>query len=142
MAEFMFNKGIFKIGTSSAVVSLSSYVKSITVTAQAEMLDKTPMGSSAKRRIAGMKDFTVAVEFNQDLAASKVDATLWPMIGSTAKWITTRAKSSASTAVNPRWTGNVLLPSYTPMAGAVGSLAGLSVTFQGDGVLTRRTSAT
>jgi len=142
MAEFMFNKGVFKIGTTAAVVNLSSYVRSVTVTANAEMLDKTAMGSSGRRRISGLKDFSVTVEFNQDLAASKVDATLWPYIGSTAKWITTRAKSSASTAVNPRWTGNVLLPSYTPIAGAVGSLATLSVTFQGDGVLTRRTSAT
>ena len=142
MAEFMFHKGVFKIGTTSAVVNLSSYCRSITITGNAEMLDKTAMGSSARRRISGLKDFSVAVEFNQDFAAAKVDATLWPMIGSTAKYVTVRAKSSASTAVNPRWTGNVLLPSYSPVTGAVGSLATVSVTFQGDGVLTRKTSAT
>ena len=142
MAEFMFHKGVVKVGASAALVSLSSFTKSVTITHTAEMLDKTAMGSSAKRRLAGLKDFTVAVELNQDLAVSKVDATLWPMVGSTNKHIVIKAKSSASTGVNPRYVGKVLLPSYTPIAGAVGSLAGLSVTFQGDGLMSRLTSAT
>ena len=142
MGEFMLHKADVRIGTSAALVSLSSYCKSVTITYMAEMLDKTAMGSSAKRRLAGLRDFNVALEFNQDLAASKVDATFWPMVGSTAKFISIKAKSSATTGVNPRWHGNVLLPSYTPVAGGVGSLAGLSLTLQGDGDMTRSTTST
>lgn len=141
MAEFMLHKATFRIGTTAALVNLSSYVRSITITGQAEMLDKTAMGSSARRRISGLKDFSVAVEFNQDQAASKVDATLWPLIGSTAKYVLIKAKSSATHATNPVWKGNMLLPSYTPIAGGVGSLATLSVTFNGDGVITRTTAS-
>lgn len=142
MGEFVLKDAIVKMGSSASLVSLSSYVRSVTVTYMAEILDKTAMGSSARRRIAGLKDFNVAVEFNQDFAGSKVDDTLWDYVGSTAQFIKLRSKSSASTGINPTFTGNVLLPSYSPIAGGVGDLATLSVTFQGDGILSRRTSAT
>jgi len=142
MAEFMFHKGVLKIGSSAALVSLSSFTRSITITYESEMLDKTAMGSSSRRRLSGLKNFTIAAEFNQDFTASKVDDTLWDYIGSTNQHILVKPFSSASTAVNPRFVGKVLLPSYTPIAGGVGALATISVTFQGDGLLYRYTSAT
>jgi len=141
MGEFVLKDATLHIGTSGAPVALSTYVRSVTINYMAESLEKTAMGSSGKRRIAGLKDFNVTVEFNQDLAASKVDATLWGYVGSTNKHIAIKAHSSASTAINPRYHGKVLLPSYTPIAGGVGSLAGLSVTFEGDGILTRAVAA-
>lgn len=141
MGELVFKDASVKIGTTAAPVDLSDHVRSVTISYSAEILDKTAMGSSGRRRIAGLKDFNVSVEFNQDFAANKVDATLFGYIGSTAKWITIKKESSAAGAVNPRFHGDVLLESY-PIGGDVGSLMVSSVTFQGDGLLTRSTTAT
>lgn len=141
MGELVFKDASVKVGTTAAPVDLSDHVRSVTINYSAEMLDKTAMSSSGRRRIAGLKDFNVAIEFNQDFAASEVDATLFGYIGSTAKYITIKPQSSAADAVNPRFHGNVLLESY-PIGGDVGSLMVTSVTFQGDGVLARSTTST
>lgn len=142
MAEMVLKDAVVKIGTTSAPVDLSDHVRSVAINYSAEIHDRTAMGSSARKRLAGLKDFNVTVEFNQDYAASKVDATLFPYVGSTNKWINIKKASSATTGVNPRFHGKCLLESYSPISNGVGDLATVSVTFQGDGDLTRSTSAT
>jgi len=142
MAELVYLDASVKVGTTGALVDLSDHVRSVTITYSAELHDKTAMGSSGRKRIAGLKDFNVAVEFNQDYAAAKVDATLFAYVGSSGKWITVKPHSSATTGINPRFYGKVHLPDYTPVAGAVGELGTVSVTFQGDGILTRSVAAT
>ena len=142
MAEIVLTDATFNVGTSAAPVNLSDHVRSITINYSAEIHDKTAMGSSARRRITGLKDFNIAVEFNQDYAANEVDATLWSYIGSTAKYMAVKAKSSGVDAVNPRFHGMAILDGYTPIGGSIGDLETVSVTFQGDGDLTRSTTST
>ena len=142
MGEFVLKDAVVKVGTSAAPTDLSDHVRSVTVNYSAELQDKTAMGDDARSRIAGVKDFNIAIEFNQDYAASKVDAILFPMVGSTAKYITVKATTATVSATNPRFYGMVLLEGYSPVAGAVGDLATVSVTFQGDGDLTRSTTST
>ena len=142
MAVMVLKDAQVKVGTTAAPVDLSSWVRSATITYSAEIHDRTAMGSSARKRLAGLKDFNVTVEFNQDYAASAIDATLFPYVGSTNKWISIKKQSSATTGVNPRFHGKCLLESYSPISNGVGDLATVSVTFQGDGDLTRSTSAT
>ena len=142
MGEMVLKDAVVKVGTTAAPVDLSDHVRSVTINYSAEIHDRTAMGSSARKRLAGLKDFSATVEFNQDYAASKVDATLFPYVGSTNKWINIKKASSATTGVNPRYHGKCLLESYSPISNGVGDLATVSVTFQGDGDLTRSTSAT
>ena len=142
MGEMVLKDAVVKVGTTAAPVDLSDHVRSVTINYSAEIHDRTAMGSSARKRLAGLKDFSATVEFNQDYAASKVDATLFPYVGSTNKWINIKKASSATTGVNPRFHGKCLLESYSPISNGVGDLATVSVTFQGDGDLTRSTSAT
>ena len=142
MGEMVLKDAVVKVGTTAAPVDLSDHVRSVTINYSAEIHDRTAMGSSARKRLAGLKDFSATVEFNQDYAASKVDATLFPYVGSTNKWISIKKASSATTGVNPRYHGKCLLESYSPISNGVGDLATVSVTFQGDGDLTRSTSAT
>ena len=118
-------------------VDLSDHVSSVTINYSAEILDKTAMGANSRARVAGLKDFSVDVEFNQDYAASKIDATLFPLVGAAAFPIIVKPTSSAVSATNPSYTGNALLESYSPVAGAVGELAKVSVSMPGDGDLTR-----
>ena len=46
---------------------LSSYVKAVTLTPSAEMLDKTAMGDDTRNKMAGMKDLGLSIELHQDL---------------------------------------------------------------------------
>jgi len=121
-------------------VDLSDHVTSVTINYSAEILEKTAMGASSKQRIAGLKDFSVDLEFNQDFAAGEVDATLFPLVGAAAFPIEIRPDAGVVGTANPKYTGNGLLESYSPLDGSVGELATTSTTIQGDGDLARATS--
>jgi predicted secreted protein len=121
-------------------VNLSNHVRSVTINYGAEMLEKTAMSANSKQRIAGLKDWSVDIEFNQDFAAASVDATLFPLVGAAAFPIEIRPDAGAVGPTNPKYTGNALLESYPPISGSVGELATVSITLQGDGDLTRATA--
>ena len=61
-------------------VDLSDHVDTVTINYSAELVDATVMGDDGMRRLGGLKDWSVVVTFNQDFAASKVDATLFPQL--------------------------------------------------------------
>lgn len=143
MAEFVMTDCQFRIGASSAsLTDLSDHVRSVTVNYIAELQDKTAMGSSARKRISGLKDWNASVEFNQDYAASKVDAIYFPIVGTTGGFVVIKPHSSAVGGGNPRYSGAFVLGSYSPIAGAVGSLATVNIDHQGDGILSRSTAST
>jgi len=137
MAEQCFKDAYFAIGTSAAPTNLTDHVRSVTINYAAEMLDKTAMQNDSRSRLAGLKDWSVNVEFNQDYAAGEVDATLFPLIGSTHKYIEIKPTTAVGSATNPRFHGKCLLESYPPISGTVGDLATVAVVFQGDGDLIR-----
>lgn len=121
-------------------VDLSDHVKQVTLNYSAESIEDTAMGATFKSRVAGLKDWSVDVEFYQDYAASEVDATLFPLVGAAAFAIIVKPDAGATSATNPAYSGNVLLPEYTPVAGSVGEISMASVTFEADGILTRATT--
>lgn len=121
-------------------VDLSDHVKQVTLNYSAESLEDTAMGATTKSRVAGLKDWSLEVEFYQDYAASEVDATLFPLVGAAAFAIVLRPTSAAMGPTNPQFSGNVVLPEYSPVSGSVGELSTVSVTFEADGDLTRATS--
>ena len=137
MGELCFKNAYVLIGSTGSYTQLSSFCRSITINYAAEMLDRTAMKDDSRSRLAGLKDWSVTLELNQDYAASQVDATLFDYVGSTRKRINIRPTTAATGAANPRFYGNCLLESYTPVAGSVGDLATVSVTFQGEGDLNR-----
>jgi hypothetical protein len=120
-------------------VDLSAYLTNATLHVEAEALEDTAMGDLWRSRIAGLKDFNLELEFNQDFAASAVDATLWAAFG-TVVAIAIRPTSSAIATTNPEFQGNVLINDYPPIGGKVGELAKASVKWPGSGTLTRDTT--
>lgn len=94
------------------------------------------MGATYKARLGGLKDWTMDVEFNQDFAAAQVDATLFPLLGTTST-ITAKSTSAANSATNPQYSGSGLLKNYTPLQNTVGDLAAATANFIGAGTLTR-----
>lgn len=117
-------------------VNLSAFVRSVTLSFSAELQDDTAMGDSARSRIGGLRDWSLQVEFFQSYAASMVDATLFPLVG-TIFGIEVRSSAAAVGATNPRYTGSAILESYQPVGGAVGENLMAPVTLQGVGTLTR-----
>jgi hypothetical protein len=136
MAEFVLTNAYVLLNT----VNLSNRVRSITVNYAAEIQDKTKMSDTSRSRIAGLKDWSLSIEFNSDFAGANVDATMFPLVGAAAFAIEIRPDAGSVSATNPKFTGNAVLESYNPIGGSVGDLGVVSASLQGDGNLTRATS--
>ena len=117
-------------------VNLSSWCTKATADLEADELETTAFGATYRSRIGGLKDGTVSAEFNQDFAASAVDVTLQPLLGTVVAF-TLKSTSAANSATNPEYQGNVLVSKYTPIDGSVGDLAKTSVTWKTSGTVTR-----
>ncbi|MET8265939.1 radical SAM protein [Micromonospora arida] len=135
MATFALTDAVVTVGGTD----LSDHVRQVTINASADQLDNTAMGQTFRSRQGGLKDWTVTLEFNQDFAASEIDATLWPLLGTNAT-VTVKATSASTSATNPLYSGSVLVSGYNPLGNGVGDLATTSVTWQGAGALSRATS--
>lgn len=117
-------------------VNLSDHITKVTLKTSAADLDTTAMGLTFQSRIGGLKQWDASVEFNQDFAASSVDATIWPLLG-TVVTFTAKATSGANSATNPEYQGSVLIQDFTPIDGQTGALAKMTVSWPGSGTLVR-----
>lgn len=135
MASFSFTDCDLTINS----VDMSGFATSVTLKIEVDDNENTTFGNTFKTRIAGLKDWSVDIDFNSDFGASAVDATIWPLLGTTTT-ITIKPTSSAVGSTNPSFSGSVLVTEYTPLDGGVGDLASVSVSWPGSGTLTRATS--
>jgi len=117
-------------------VDLSDHVKSVTINYSAETQEKTAMGDTTKTKLGGLLDWTLEVEFNQDYAAANVDATMFPIVGTSVP-VSVKPTSGVVSATNPNYNGNAILESYSPLGGSIGEVLTTSVTLSGNGTLTR-----
>lgn len=120
-------------------VDLSSFVRSVTLDVNNEILDATAMGDTTRVKISGMKDWSCSVEFYQSYYTAEVDATLWPLndAGTSFALTVMPNKTDGVSATNPKYTGNVILPTYQPIAGAHNDVLASTVSFESNGDLTR-----
>jgi hypothetical protein len=121
-------------------VDLSNHVKSVKVNYKADTPDNTAMSVTSKTQLPGLKDWDMDIEFNQDFAASNVDATLFPLVGAAAFSIEVRPDAGARAVTNPAYTGSCLLETYSPLSGKVGDVAIAPIKLSGTGTLTRATA--
>lgn len=135
MASFAFTDARVEVNS----VNLSTYVTSVTLTVSADELEDTAMGDTYRSKLGGLKDWSVSIEFNSDFAASAVDATLWPLLGTTTT-VKIRPTSSAIGTTNPEYSGPVLVSQVNPVGNSVGDKASVSVQWPGAGTLARATS--
>lgn len=120
-------------------VNLSDHIASVTLTTTDDVIETTAFGSSARTRIGGLADNSVALEFHQDYATSSVEATIYPLIGTTTA-VVVKPNGATTGAQNPSYTFNALIAEWTPLNGAVGELATASVTWPIDGNITKAVS--
>jgi hypothetical protein len=135
MAKFVYNDVHVTVGA----VDLSDHVQSVTLDVSVTESDVTSMSDDWDMVIAGRKRVSGSITFYQDFAASEVDATIWPLVGTTTNLII-RPTSAAVGATNPDYdvTG-ALITGYSPVAGTYGDAAMTTVTFTG-GTLAPATS--
>lgn len=124
---------------SFATTDISAYCKSITLSTSLDIVETTSFGSTAKTRVAGLADNSIALEFNQDFAASALESVIYTTIG-TSVAVIVKPVSGATSATNPSYSFNALVSEWTPLSGAIGELATASVTWPISGVITKATS--
>lgn len=136
MAEYVFTNGYISING----VDLSDHARSVSLDYSAEMVDSTGMGDTTRERLGGLKDWALNVEFKQDHAAGEVDATLFPLVGSTFT-VEVRPVNGNASATNPRYYGTGILEKYPPIGGGVGDLSTTAISILAAGDLTRGTTS-
>jgi len=117
-------------------VNLSDHITSITLTTSDDIVETTSFGSTAKTRVAGLVDNSVAIEFQQDYAASSVEASVYPLLGTTTS-VVVKPNGSTTSSTNPSYTFTALVSEWTALNGAVGELATVSVTWPISGAITK-----
>ena len=120
-------------------VLLSDHANSVTLNYEIDSVEVTSFGSVGHKFTGGLQNNSCDIEFMQDFAAAEVEATIFPLVGTTTT-VTVRGTSGATSATNPLYTlSGTFLAAHTPVAAAVGELAMTSLSFTG-GTLVKTTS--
>jgi len=135
MAELVLTDAFVSINA----IDLSDHVKTVTLGYEGETQDNTAMSLNDRRFIGGLRNWSLDVEFNQDYAASKVDATMFGIVGTSVALIL-RPLSTGVSATNPQFTGNAFLENYSPLAGSIGEALMAPISMKGTGALARATA--
>jgi hypothetical protein len=121
-------------------VDVSDHVASVTLNSSIDVVETTAFSSTAARtRIGGLADNSITLEFHQDYASGSIEATVYPLLGSTTT-VVVKPNGSSTSATNPSYTSTVLVSEWTPLNGAVGELATASVTWPVSGAITKATA--
>jgi hypothetical protein len=119
--------------------ALATYLTQVELKTSANDITTTAFGSTWVSRVAGLKEGSLTLQFNQDYAVSTVDATLWPLLGTNAT-VVIKPTSTATSATNPAYTAICLVTDLTPVSGNIGDLATFSVTWPTTGTVSRATA--
>jgi hypothetical protein len=120
-------------------VDVSTRTNSVTLNYEVDSIETTSFGDTGHKFIGGLQNVSCEVSLQQDYAAANVEATLYPLVGTTTTVIVKPVNTTTS-ATNPAYTlTGTYLAAHTPVAGAVGELAMTSVTFTG-GTIAKATS--
>ena len=143
MAIYLQGVGASSFLFSYNAVDLTDHVKSCTVSYESEQIEITPMGATARTYTPGLRTDTIEVEWFQDFASAKVDATLNGIVGS-ASGATVIVQTSGSTvsATQPKYTMVGSPYNYQPISGTVGDASMTNTMFLpvAGGSITRGTS--
>jgi hypothetical protein len=103
------------VGLKIATVDLSEYVTSITLTQTFDEVETTSMGAQSHVFSRGLEASTLTVDFLNDWAAAKVQATLQAAYGTSVTAIVIPVKGTAVSATNPTYTMSILVNNLTPV---------------------------
>lgn len=112
-------------------IELSDRANSVVLTYEVEAQDATVFGGN-RASIGGIQNNSLEVTLYQDFAAGEVEATIFPLVGTTTT-VVVKPNNAAQSATNPTYTiTGAYLASHTPInATEVGTTAPISLTFTG-----------
>jgi hypothetical protein len=117
-------------------VNLSDHIASVSLSTTNDVVETSAFNSTAaKTRVAGLQDNSVTLEFHQDFATSNVEATIYPLLGTTTTIVVSPTSTVSATA--PSYSFTALVSEWTPLNGGVGELATASVTWNISGAITK-----
>ena len=117
-------------------VILSDHISNVTIDTKDDVLETTGFSNTAKTRVTGLADNSVTFDFFQDFASANVEATIYPLLGSTTT-IVIVPTSSTITTTNPSYTFTALVSEWQPLKASVGQLATATVTWPISGAITK-----
>lgn len=132
MAKLVFNNPRITINS----VDLTDRIAQVSLNMSFAEVDTTAFGSSAMTRVAGLGDHAFSASFHQDFAASLVEPTIYPLLGTTTT-VTVKAVNTTTATDNPLYTFSVLVTEWAPVSGAVGELLTADVTWPISGSVTK-----
>jgi hypothetical protein len=131
---------------------ISEYISSVTLSTPEDVVETTGFGPTASRtRTSGLKDHSVTIEFMNDFASGALEQLITTIgIGNLADF-TIKPTAAAVSPTNPIYkaddsgtgasrAGQVLISEWTPLNGAVGELATVSVTWPVSGQIVKATA--
>jgi hypothetical protein len=113
---------------------VSAYVASVTLSISVNEVETTSFGTGAVTRVGGLQDNSVTLDMHQDFSA--IEGLVFPLIGGTTSLVIKPNGTAVGTA-NPSYTMTPLVTEWTPVNGAVGELATVSVTWPISGTVTK-----
>ena len=135
MGEIVLTNAFISLGG----VDVSDHFHSVTIDTGADTQESTAFGDEWRSMEPGLKNWSIAGDYNQDFEAGELDATLEPLLG-TKVAIIVRPDAGVVSVPNPQRAGTGILTGYAPLGTSVGELVTGSATFEGDGPLVRTTS--
>ena len=133
MGKIVFSNAYFAIDSTAATqVDLSDHVRSLTLSFSNAEVEATCMTNEGMTRLKGLQDWSMDVEFAQDFASAKVNATIFRKMNSTAPQVTVsfRPTTAVASAANPEYRGEGIVFDYTPMSGSVSDLGIASISIR------------
>ena len=121
-------------------VDLSAYTSKVELSTEVEDKDVTTFTSAGwTELLGGLASGSLAITFKQDVAASALDTTMWPLFGTVIPFEVRLTNASVGTS-NPKYTGSVLMKEWKPITGAVGDVAEVDVSYPTSGAVVRATA--
>ena len=79
---------------------LSDHANTVTVNYEIDSVEVTAFGDTGHKFTGGLQNNSIEVTFHQDYAASKTEATLYPLVGTTTT-VVVKPNGSTTSATNP-----------------------------------------
>ena len=114
-------------------VDLSQWVTQISLTVGRALLQSPVLGEETNTAVAGLREFSGQISFNQAFVASGVDETLAAIdeAGAPVMLELTSQAGAPISPTNPKYQCMVAIGQYQPFAGSnVGQILGASCSFQ------------
>ena len=124
---------------SIAGTTVSDHGNKVELPVTVEDEDTTCFGQTYHTRVGGLKDGNLSVTFLNDFVQTNLDQVMWGFLG-TVITFEIRSTSGARSVTNPAYTGSILVNGWKPVAGDVGKLATVDVSFPTSGTVLRQTS--